>query len=84
MALLMDPDADHATVVAKAAAAFSLNPDGCSLVRLSGGKVRNDKIVENGCSYRWSLSRYLRTAFARSSTPKLGIFCESGDSEVNV
>ena len=48
VALLMDPDADHATVVAKAAAAFSLNPDGCSLVRLSGGKLLNVAVATAG------------------------------------
>ena len=59
VALLMDPGADYATVVSKAAAAFRLNPPSCSVFHLSGCKVRDDQIVENGCSYRWSIRRYI-------------------------
>ena len=43
IALMMGPDTDHGSVVSKAESALGLNPNKCSLVRLSGLKIRNEK-----------------------------------------
>ena len=82
VSLLMDWDADHASVVSKCSGAFGLSPNRCSLVRLSGGRVMDEGITENGCKHQWSLGRYIKTAYSKTTHPTLGILCESEDSEV--
>lgn len=55
MALVINPEADYDTVIEKAASILGLNPAICSLVHLSGRKITQRNIIENGTSYRWSM-----------------------------
>ena len=84
IALPMNPDADHDSVLEKGASAFGLNPTKCSLVQLSGSKITNDDTSGSGYSYQWSLGRYLKSAYSRPTTYRIGILYESDDEcEVN-
>ena len=82
--LVIDPDSDHATVVARGAELFHLNKEQCSLVHMNGSKVVDCKIVEGGQTYSWSIGRYMRRTYAKSSSFKLGMLQEDPDVEVYI
>lgn len=55
MVVAINPEADHDTVIEKAASILGLNPAIRSLVHLSRSKKTQRNIIETGTSYRWSI-----------------------------
>ena len=82
MAFVIHPDADYRTVITKAAGILGLNADNCGLVHLNGSRIQNRMILENEKRYPWSTGKYLLSAFARTSSVRLGLFYEDEYSEV--
>ena len=82
MSLVIDPDANHETVIMRSAKLLNLNPQDCSLVHMNGSRVGNCAIVEGDHAYPWSIGRYIQSIYAKTSSFKLGVFCEEQDSEV--
>ena len=82
MSLVIDPDAVHATVIARSAQLFKLPPQDCSLVHINGSRIANCALVEGDQTYTWTIGRYIRIIYSKTSSFKLGLFCEEQDSEV--
>ena len=82
MTLVIDPDADHDTVVKRGAMLLGLNPQHCSLVHMNGSKVGNCDIMEGDNTYLWTIGRYIGSTYAKSSSYKHGLFDEDQDTEV--
>ena len=83
VSLIIDPDADHESVIEKAANLLHLCPEKCSLVHLNGCKIVDTEIVDSDGNYPWSIGHYLRTTYAKNSSYKIGILCEE-DTEVQI
>ena len=76
LTLFVDPQADYDTVVRKGALLLHLVPERCNLCHANGSKIIEDDIEECDGLYPWSIGRYLRSRYAKTSTYKLGILCE--------
>ena len=55
--VVIDPEADHNTVIRTATELLDLNPEKCSLVHLNGCKVVDRPIVERNHKFHWSIGR---------------------------
>ena len=79
--VVVDPEA----VIRTAAELLDLNPEKCSLVHLNGCKVVDRPIVERNHKFHWSIGRYLRKTYSKTSSKyKLGLFCEEDTQVHNV
>ena len=55
ISLIIDAEADHESVIAKAANLLHLEPEKCSLVHLNGCRIMNSEIIDNDGSHGWSI-----------------------------
>ena len=82
--LIIDPQADHKTVVSKAAHLLHLNPEKCSLFHLNGCKITDREMEDGDGIHPWCIGRYLRSIYAKNSAYKIGLLCEDESDEVHV
>ena len=82
--LVISPQANYRTVVARAAQLLHLDPEKCSLFHVNGCKIAEHDIEDNDGTHSWSVGLYRRSVYSKRSSFKLGLLCkeETSDSEV--
>ena len=82
ISLVIDPQANYSTVVTKAAQLLRLDHGKCSLFHVNGCKIPAHAIEDNDGTHPWSIGRYLRSVYSKTTSFKLGLLCEDESSEV--